>query len=82
MLLNFYEKIAYFISVLLIIKFILSVLKTIINYYLSKNNNLINFQPVNEEVNIFKAQLRTEARGRFFERELSKLLTSDELKVK
>ncbi|XP_060858764.1 serine/threonine-protein phosphatase 2A regulatory subunit B'' subunit gamma-like isoform X2 [Metopolophium dirhodum] len=35
---------------------------------------------ITEEVNVFKAQLRAEARGRFFERELSRLLTSEELK--
>ncbi|KAL5238624.1 hypothetical protein ACI65C_006034 [Semiaphis heraclei] len=35
---------------------------------------------ITEEVNVFKTQLRAESRGRFFERELSRLLTSEELK--
>ncbi|XP_050438348.1 serine/threonine-protein phosphatase 2A regulatory subunit B'' subunit gamma-like [Adelges cooleyi] len=39
------------------------------------------FSPhVTEDVNAFKARLRADARGRFLNRELSKLLTSDELK--
>ncbi|XP_060844459.1 serine/threonine-protein phosphatase 2A regulatory subunit B'' subunit gamma-like [Rhopalosiphum padi] len=48
---------------------------------LSGNDLPTFYKPqVTEEANIFKAQLRAEARGRFFERELSRLLTSEELK--
>lgn len=43
--------------------------------------NCLNFQQVVEETNKFKTQLRIEARIRFFEREISNLLSSDELKV-
>ncbi|XP_050529948.1 serine/threonine-protein phosphatase 2A regulatory subunit B'' subunit gamma-like [Daktulosphaira vitifoliae] len=35
---------------------------------------------ITKDVNEFKAKLREEARGRFFDRELNKLLTGDELK--
>ncbi|VVC26774.1 Hypothetical protein CINCED_3A005191 [Cinara cedri] len=52
----------------------------ILNRLYNKNFPAFYTPQIIEENNIFKCQLRAESRGRFFERELSKLLTSDELK--
>lgn len=43
--------------------------------------NFIYFQKVTEESNMFKNRLRIKSRTHLFERKLSELLSSDDLKV-